>query len=85
MPIPRTTSLTAFDFTEQEMKQATTIPELTLMLIQTLAAEALLKRLSLKVDLTKSRDEAVTEFIQQEAALKGEQEAYEHLIFLARK
>jgi hypothetical protein len=57
------------------------------MLIQTLAAEVIEHRSQLEIDLKsgKSWQEAQIEFLQREAALKGQGEAYEHLLLLANE
>lgn len=85
MPVPKATSITAFEFTEDEYYAATRFSELSLMLIQTLAANVLEERLTLKIDLTKPLAEANFTFMQQEAALKGQQDAFNQLLVLARE
>lgn len=84
MPIPKATSIIAFEFTPEEYYAATRFTEMNLMLIQTLAANVLEERLSLQIDLSKPLAEANAIFMQQEAALKGQQEAYNQLLMLAR-
>jgi len=87
MPIPKTTKFTAFEFTPEEFYGATRFTQLNLMLIQTLAADVINDRADLIIDLKsgKSWQEAQIEFLQREAALKGQGEAYEHLLLLANE
>lgn len=78
MAAPRPTKFTAYDFTQLELFAATRLDTLTQMLIQTLYAQAAEERLALTIDTEKT-----TEFVQREACLRGQMEAYEHLLFLA--
>jgi len=86
MPIPRATKFTAFDFTEEERKEAGKLSQFNLMLLQTLAAEASEERLQLKLDLHegKTLHEAQMLFMQREAELQGRIAAYEGLILLSQ-
>jgi hypothetical protein len=85
MPKPKATRFTAFEFTDDEMFAATRFSQLSLMLIQSLAADAIENKAQLKIDLQSGKPlaEANIEFMQREAELSGEIGAYEHLLLLA--
>jgi hypothetical protein len=84
MPQPKVTRFTSFEFSPEELYAATRFSQMNLMLIQTLAADVLEEKTRLKIDLKSNKPlaEANIEFMQQEAALQGRIEAYEHLLML---
>lgn len=84
MPIPRSTNLTAYEFTDMEFYAATRLSELNLMLLQDLIAEKSAEKARLIVELKEAPNsqEAIIRFIQREAELTGEIGAYMHLVDL---
>lgn len=86
MPRPKANKFTAFEFTQEELFAATRFTQLNLMLIQTLIAEAMEERSELAIDLSppgETLESANIKFLQREAAIKGKQDALEHLLMLA--
>lgn len=71
------TRFTEYEFTGEEMYAATRLSLLTLQLLQTLAAKAAQQKVALTFDPTQPHS-----FIQQEACLTGQIEAYENLMGL---
>lgn len=77
MPTIVPNKFTEFEFSTAELYAATRLTDLSLQLIQTLAARAAVERLNLRVDANDPN-----KFIQAEACLTGQIEAYENLIAL---
>lgn len=71
------TRFTEWEFTTKEAYVATRFTELNLMLIQTLIAQAAVRRTNLHYDPKEPE-----KFMQQEAEITGEIGAYEHLLTL---
>lgn len=78
MPVPVSNRFTEFEFTNEELYGASRFTQLQLMLLQSLSAKAASNRLGLVVDPDK-----ISSFLQAEAALKGEQDAYDYLMVLS--
>lgn len=78
MPTPVPTRFTKFDFTQEEFYAATRFTQVQLMLLQTLIADAAVRKTNLKFD-----PQDTVNFAQQEAEITGEIGAYEHLFLLA--
>lgn len=76
MPRPVATPFTKFEFTNEEFFAATRFSETQLMLIQTLLADAAIRRINLKVNPSDLSS------LQEEAEVKGEIGAYQHLLNL---
>lgn len=77
MPKIVPTRLTEYEFTPEELYAATRLSSLTVQLIQTLAARAAQQKIGLTFNPANPN-----EFIQAEACLTGQIEAYENLIGL---
>lgn len=75
MPTPVVNRFTQWEFTNAELYAATRFSELQLMLIQSLAADAAVRKTNTRFDPTNP-----TAFAQEEAEIQGELGAYEHLI-----
>lgn len=77
MPKQVVTRFTAYEFTQAEVFSATRFSDLSVMLIQTLIAEAAIRRTNLHYDSANP-----TNFLQQEAEIAGEIGILEHLLTL---
>lgn len=82
MPKQVITAFQKWEFSNLEFYAATRLTELNLMFLQTLIATEAENKLALKIDLSKAKEEAVSEFIQQEAEMQGAIRILEYLIAL---
>lgn len=78
MPTPVATRFTKWEFTNAELYAASRFSQLQLMLIQSLVADAAIRKNNLTYDPANS-----VNFAQQEAEATGEISAYEYLLMLA--
>lgn len=78
MPTPVATRFTQWEFTNAELFAASRFSQLQLMLIQSLIADAAIRKNNLTFD-----PQNAVNFAQQEAEATGEISAYEHLLMLA--
>lgn len=84
MPIPKSTPVTAWEFTRDEFYAATRFTELNLMLFQNLKADAVENKSTLKInfDESPSLELANVRYMQREAELNGMIQAYDRLVEL---
>lgn len=75
MPTPRPTPFTAYEFSEEEILQANVLPPLLRQRIQTMLADTSVQVLGLVYDPDKPLD-----FVQKDAALKGQMQVYQLLL-----
>lgn len=75
MPTQLPTRFTAYEFTQAELFSATRLSNLNVMLLQTLISQAAVRRTNLRYD-----PEKALEYVQQEAYIIAEIEAYEYLL-----
>lgn len=76
MATPKPTEFQEFSFTPEEEKQAQILPELNMQWIKNKLALTMTERAQLEYD----PNQPITVFVQQEAALMGEINAYRFLL-----